>query len=190
MTIRTFCLSVFLIFAAAPAFAHPGHAGSGFVHPFTGLDHLLAVIGVGVWASLVASRKPSAVLSMPAAFIVVMAVGAAAGFAGINLPIAEAAILASVFSLGGLVLIAVRMPATAAIALVALFALFHGYAHAVEAPAVNTGVYMLGFLSATAILLSVGLALGWVVRRLAGDLGVRALGGLILAGGALVLAVQ
>jgi urease accessory protein len=116
-----------------------------------------------------------------------MAVGAAAGFAGIKLPLAEAVILASVFVIGGLLMGAVRMPAASAMAVVGLFALFHGYAHALEAPATAAGAYILGFLSATALLQGLGLGLGWVVRRALGDLGLRALGGMVLAGGALVL---
>ena len=107
-----------------------------------------------------------------------------------KLPIAEAGILASVFLLGGLVLIAVRVPAPAAMGVVALFAIFHGYVHAVEAPTAETGEYMLGFLAATTLLMGLGAGLGWVVRRLVGDLGLRALGGLILAGGAYILATQ
>jgi len=79
------------------------------------------------------------------------------------------------------------MPAVSAMAVVGLFALFHGYAHALEAPATAAGAYILGFLSATALLQGLGLGLGWVVRRALGDLGLRALGGMVLAGGALVL---
>jgi urease accessory protein len=116
-----------------------------------------------------------------------MAVGAAAGFAGIKLPLVEAIILGSVFVFGGLIMAAVRLPAAAAMALAGLFAFFHGYAHALEAPADGAGTYILGFLVATTLLQAVGLGLGWVVRRAVGDLGLRALGGVVLAGGALIL---
>jgi urease accessory protein len=183
-------LSVAVAFAAAPAFAHPGHIDDGFLHPFTGLDHVFAMIGVGLWAALLAARKPSAIFLLPLAFAVMMACGAAAGFAGMKLPIAEAGILVSVFLLGGLVLVAVHVPPPTAIGVVALFAIFHGYVHAVEAPTADTGGYMLGFLAATTLLLGIGAGLGWVVRRLVGDLGLQALGGLVLAGGAFVLATQ
>ena len=94
-----------------------------------------------------------------------MAIGAAAGFAGIKLPLVEAAILASVFVIGGLIIGAVRLPAAWAMAVVGLFALFHGYAHALEAPPTGAGSYILGFLAATALLQGVGLGLGWVVHR-------------------------
>ena len=132
-------------------------------------------------------RKPAASFLVPGAFVAMMAVGAAAGFAGIKLPLVEAAILASVFVIGGLIMGAVRLPAASAMAVVGLFALFHGYAHALEAPSTGAGTYILGFLTATALLQGVGLGLGWVVRRSVGDLGLRALGGMMMAGGALVL---
>ena len=176
--------------AAGPAFAHPGHGGDGFLHPFTGMDHMLAMVGVGMWAWLLSARKRAATFLVPASFMVMMALGAAAGFAGIKLPLAEAAILASVFLLGGLVMAAVRLPSATAMIVVGLFAVFHGYAHAAEAPLAGPGGYMLGFLAATAVLHGVGLGLGWVAQRMVGDVGLRALGGLVLAGGALVLATQ
>jgi urease accessory protein len=184
---RTICFALLLLVGAGSALAHPGHGGSGFLHPFTGLDHLLVMVGVGLWASLLAVRKPAASVLVPVAFLIMMAAGAVAGFAGIKLPLAEAAILASVFVIGGLIIGAVRLPAGAAMAVVGLFALFHGYAHALEAPTSGAGGYILGFLTATALLQGVGLGLGWVVRRAVGDLGLQALGGMVLAGGALVL---
>ena len=123
-----------LLAAAGPALAHPGHEASGFLHPFSGLDHLLAMVGVGLWAALLAGRKPVIAVAVPGAFLAMMAIGAAAGFAGIKLPLVEAAILASVFVIGGLIIGAVRLPVAWAMAVVGLFAVFHGYAHALEAP--------------------------------------------------------
>ena len=196
MTLRTLrlptslALSILLAFVALPALAHPGHVDEGFLHPLTGLDHLLGMVGVGLWAALLGARKPSAIFLLPMAFVVMMACGAVAGFAGMKLPIAEAGILASVFLMGGLVLVAVRVAAPAAMGVVAMFAIFHGYVHAFEASTADTGEYMLGFLAATALLLGIGAGLGWVVRGLVGDLGLRALGGLILAGGAYILVTQ
>lgn len=184
---KTILMTVLLLAAAGPALAHPGHDGSGFSHPFSGIDHLLAMVGVGLWASLLATRKPAAALLVPIAFLVMMAVGAAAGFAGIKLPLVEAAILASVFVIGGLVMGAVRLPSALAMAVVGLFAVFHGYAHALEAPSTGAGGYILGFLTATALLQGIGLGVGRVARRTVGDLGLRALGGMVMAGGALVL---
>ena len=185
--IRTICLTALLLALAGPASAHPGHEVSGFIHPFTGIDHLLAMVGVGMWAAFLAVRKPAAALLVPATFVAMMTVGSAAGFAGIKLPLVEAVILASVFVFGGLIVAAVRLPSAAAMAVAGLFAFFHGYAHALEAPAEGAGTYILGFLLATSLLLGAGLGLGWIVRRAVGDLGLRALGGVVMAGGALVL---
>ncbi len=183
---RMICLTALLL-AASPALAHPGHEASGFLHPFTGIDHLMVMVGVGMWAAMLAVRKPSAALLLPGTFLAMMAIGAAAGFAGIKLPLVEAVILASVFVIGGLLIGAVRMPSVWAMALVGLFAAFHGYAHALEAPADSAGTYILGFLVATALLQGVGLGLGWAVRRVLGDMGVRAIGGMMVAAGAVTL---
>jgi urease accessory protein len=90
--------------------------------------------------------------------------------------------------LGGLVLAAVRVPTAGAMLLVGWFAMLHGYSHALEAPAGDPGGYILGFLAATALLHMVGLGLGRVVPRFTGNLGLQALGGLVMAGRALVLA--
>ena len=180
-------LTALLLLAAGPALAHPGHEASGFLHPFNGLDHLLAMAGVGLWASLLAGRKPAVAVAVPGAFLVMMAIGAAAGFAGIKLPLVEAAILASVFVIGGLIIGAVRLPMAWAMAVVGLFAVFHGYAHALEAPSAGTGSYILGFLAATALLQAIGFAIGWGVHKAVGGLALRALGGVLLAAGAIVL---
>lgn len=187
MTIGKIRLAALLVVVATPVLAHSGHQTSGFAHPFTGLDHLLAMVGVGVWASLLAVKRPAAAYLVPASFIAMMFVGAAAGFAGIKLPLVEAGIVASVLLLGALIMAAVRLPSAVAMAIVGLFAIFHGYAHAVEAPTSGTGMYILGFVAATAALHVAGLGLGWVARRVVGDLGLRALGGAVVAGGALVL---
>lgn len=187
--IRTTGLTVLLLALAGPVLAHSGHDGdgSGFLHPFTGIDHVLAAVAVGVWAFLLAHRKAVLGVLVPAAFLVMMAVGAVAGFAGIKLPLVEAAILASVFVIGGLIAAGVRLSAALAMAVVGVFAVFHGYAHAVEAPASAPVPYILGLAAATAILESAGLLLGWLMTRGIGEVGLRALGGLVLAGGALFL---
>src|SRR5579871_6278757 len=125
---RTLALTTLLVALAGPAFAHPGHAESGFMHPLTGADHLLAMVGVGMWAAFLSVRRPAAALLVPVAFLGMMAVGAAAGFAGIKLPFSEAGVLASVFMLGALILAAVRLPLVIAMLVVGWFALLHGYA--------------------------------------------------------------
>jgi urease accessory protein len=183
----TICLTALLLAAASPALAHPGHEASGFLHPLTGIDHLLAMVGVGMWAALLAARKPAMAVLLPAAFLAMMAIGAAAGFAGIKLPLVEAGIVASVFVIGGLLMGAVRLSTAWATAIVGLFAAFHGYAHALEAPDAAAGSYILGFLAATALLQGVGLGLGFGLRRLVGDVALRAFGGVMLAAAAVVL---
>lgn len=182
---RSIGFAVLFMAMAAPALAHPGHDASGFLHPFTGIDHMMAAVGVGVWAFLLANRRASLALLVPASFLVMMAGGATAGFAGIKLPLVEAVILASVFVMGGLILGAVRLPAALAMAVVGLFAAFHGYAHATEASQTAPVTYILGMLAGTALLQAVGLGLGWLMKRAVGELGPRALGGMVLAGGAL-----
>jgi urease accessory protein len=188
--VRTLALTTLLVALAGPAFAHPGHVESGFLHPLTGTDHLLAMIGVGIWAALLSARRPAALLLVPVAFLAMMAAGAAAGFAGIKLPFSEAGVLASVFMLGGLIMVAVRLPLAAAMVVVGWLALLHGYAHTIEAPPGDPGRYIVGFLTATALLLGLGVGLGKGVQRWVGDLGLRAMGGLVLAGGAYVLIAQ
>jgi urease accessory protein len=184
---RVLGLSVLYLALANPAFAHSSHVDSGFLHPLTGPDHVLAMIGAGMWAAFLAARKPAAALGVPLAFMVMMAFGAAAGFAGIKLPFSEAGVIASIFMLGGLVLAGVRVPTATAMLIVGWFAMLHGYSHALEAPAGNPGGYMLGFLAATTLLQGLGLGLGRVVQKLTGNLGLQALGGLVMAGGAVVL---
>lgn len=191
---RTLGLCALMVSAAAPAFAHVGHGGghgaAGFLHPFSGLDHLVAMVGVGLWAALLGRRRPAALVAVPGAFLAMMAAGAAAGFAGIKLPLVEAAIAASVLALGVLIIGAVRLPLAWAMAVAGLFAVFHGYAHALEAPANAAGGYILGFLAATAILQGAGVGLGLAVRRMVGEAGIRALGGAVAAAGAVALIAQ
>ena len=138
--LRTLCLTALLAMTiASPAFAHPGHAESGFLHPLTGTDHLLAMVGAGMWAALLSTRRPAAALLVPAAFMAMMAAGAAAGFAGIKLPVSEAGVLASIFILGALVMAAVRVPLATSMLAVGWFAMRCGYAHATEAPEGDPG---------------------------------------------------
>lgn len=187
-------LGVLLLVALAPqiAFAHPGHGaahgfGHGFLHPLSGWDHLLAMVAVGVWAG---QRGGKAVWLLPAAFVGTMIVGGALGLAGVGLPGVEAGILASVLVLGALIATASRFPETAAAALVAGFALFHGHAHGTEMPPNLSGAaYGAGFVTATAALHAAGIALPAVLLRTASERWVRLTGaGIGLFGLALVLA--
>src|SRR5690606_6172325 len=127
-----------LLLAAVPsvAAAHPDTTIPhgflhGFEHPFSGWDHLLAMFAVGLWA---AQRGGRAVWALPLTFVATMVVAGALAMSGVGLPGVEAGILASVFVLGLLIALAAKVPAAAAVALIALFAAFHGAAHGAEMP--------------------------------------------------------
>ncbi len=167
-----------VLLAAQPAFAHVGHgaAGSGLLaglaHPLLGPDHLLAMLAVGVWSARLAGPNtgPRALLSLPAAFLATVALGALLAFGGFALPGVEFFIAGSVVVLGLLIAAALSLPVWSGALLVAVFGLFHGYAHGAEMPATaQPWLYGLGFLSATAVLHLAGLGLG-----LAGRAGLRA----------------
>ena len=159
-----------LVSAAPGALAHSfGAAGAGFGagvgHPFLGLDHLAAMVAVGVWAAQAGWRP---VWSVPLVFMAVMAFAATLAFAGIALPVVEAGIAASLLVLGLLIAAAVRLPASAGALIVAVFALFHGYAHGAEIPqAAAPWLYAGGFLLATGLLHAAGILAGrqWAARR-------------------------
>jgi urease accessory protein len=156
-----------LMLLSAPALAHPGHADgliAGLGHPYSGLDHALAMLAVGLWAAQQTSRD--ALWKIPLAFVATMFAGSVLGMAGIALPEVEAGIAASVLILGLLVAFSLRLPTTAGMSVVALFALLHGYAHGAEAPlgAGLTG-FVAGFVLATASLHGIGAALGWTARN-------------------------
>lgn len=149
-----------LLLSPALAFAHPGHdhAGimSGIAHPIFGLDHLLAMLAVGLWA---AQQSGKARWAMPLAFVATMLFGGLLGFAGIEVPRMETGIAGSVLALGLLVALAVRPPVTVAVGLTALFALSHGVAHGLELPALSSPWgYAAGFIAATAALHGIGYA--------------------------------
>lgn len=182
--------------AASPAFAHldpaaHGSLSAGFSHPLTGADHLLAMVAVGLWASLIGGR---ALWAVPAAFVAAMSAGFLAALGGLGLPFVEPAIAASVVVIGLLALVALQVPTAVGMAVVGFFALFHGYAHGLELGGASSLGFMAGFVAATALLHGAGVALGLgisavgggragrIAARLAG--GLTALGGLWLVAGA------
>jgi urease accessory protein len=172
--------------------AHTGAAAAsslaaGWLHPLTGADHLIAMVAVGLWASMLGQR---AVWLVPAAFVAAMLAGGLAGFAGLAFPLVETAIVASLFALGALVVLDVRLPAAAAAGLVAVFALAHGHAHGVELPGgASAALYASGFTMTTALLHIAGVALGMALARFAGSFAPRAVGvGAITAGVAFLAA--
>jgi urease accessory protein len=164
MTSKSIRLAFLALAIVAPTIAH-AHSGAhmhgfgdGLAHPLTGLDHLLAMVAVGFWA---ASLGGAARWLVPAAFVSVMTLGAFVGVSGLQLPAVEYAIAASVVVLGLLVAFEARIPTAAAAALVGVFALFHGFAHGVEAPLGQSFLlFGAGFVLATAALHAVGLGLG------------------------------
>ena len=180
--IRRFILSLTaLALSMAPAFAHlnPEEHGSfmaGFSHPLFGLDHILVMVAVGLWASQIGGR---ALWLVPAAFVGTMAFGFGLAVAGVDLPFVEPAILASVVALGLLVAMAARFDTIASAALVAAFALFHGHAHGGELGAAGAASFGIGFVVATALLHAAGIAIGIGVARIAnGAILARIIGGL------------
>jgi urease accessory protein len=175
------------IFAAmtAPAFAHinPAEHGSfaaGLSHPFTGADHVLAMVAVGLWAAQIGGRARWIV---PASFVSMMAIGFLLAMNGIALPFVEPGILASVVGLGLLVALAIRMPVAVSAAVVGIFALFHGHAHGGELGAATPLSFAIGLMVATAILHAIGLGLGMTIAS-RNQVLTRTLGALTAIGGA------
>jgi urease accessory protein len=160
-----------LAFVLAPslAFAHVGVGDThgaihGFVHPLTGIDHLLAMIGVGIFAAHLGGR---AIWLVPIAFMTMMAVGGAFGVAGLGVPFVETGIGLSVVALGAIIAFRVGLPLPFAMAVVGFFALFHGHAHGAEMPRSASGLaYGFGFVAATGVLHLSGIALAFALRSL------------------------
>lgn len=163
---RTIVLTVLCLFAGT-AYAHPGHPptgfAGGFAHPFLGVDHLFAMIAVGLWAAQQGGR---ALWAVPAAFAGAVGMGGLLAWTGVALPHVETAIALSVLLLGLLVATQQRASVIVGMGVASVFALFHGYAHGMEMPQATSPVlYALGFVLATACLHGVGIAGGLLGRR-------------------------
>lgn len=178
-----------LLLSAGPAFAHTGIGTTvgfihGFGHPIGGLDHILAMVAVGILAAQMGGR---ALWLVPAAFVGMMALGGALGMAGHGLPFVELGITGSIVVLGAVIAVGRTLPVPAAMALVGLMAVFHGHAHGTEMPVSASGLeYGLGFILATALLhaVGIGLAIGAArVKAAAAPLALRIGGGAIAAAG-------
>lgn len=180
--------AVALALAAGPALAHTGVGETsgftqGFAHPIGGLDHVLAMVAVGLFAATLGGR---ALWLVPLAFVGMMAVGGALGMAGIEIPFVEIGIALSVVALGVAVALRFTMPVAAAMAFVGFFAVFHGHAHGAEMPDAASGLaYGAGFILATALLHAVGVGFGLVLGKAAERHGPRLTQG---AGGAMAIA--
>jgi urease accessory protein len=176
--------------AAVPAvaLAHTGLGDGhdlvrGFMHPLTGIDHVLAMVAVGVIAVQFGGR---ALWAVPLSFVVSMAIAGLFGVAGLVLPGVEAGIALSVVMLGAVIFLRVKLPVVVAASMVAVFAIFHGYSHGLEMVRAHSGAgFGVGFVSATALLHLAGIGLGLLTGRIAASR-VRPLSQ--AAGGALVLA--
>lgn len=157
---------IFLLPVSAYAHTGMGHTigfVNGFGHPLGGLDHILAMVAVGIWAFQTGGK---AVWAVPAVFVGVMALGGVLGITGVAIPFTEEGIIISVLLLGVLIAVAVRMPLAINMALVGLFAVFHGHAHGAEMPVVVSGLaYGVGFAVSTALLHLCGIGIGVLFQK-------------------------
>lgn len=169
------------------AFAHVGDHShmsltEGLLHPFSGVDHVLAMVAVGLWASQLG--RPALWL-FPFTFPVVMVAGAAIGLSAVALPWVEIGVAGSVLVLGVAIAFAFRPSLAISMSVIGLFALLHGYSHGVELPSSATApVYGVGFVAATVMLHIIGIAIGLAANRVPVRFVTRATGGLIAAVGA------
>jgi urease accessory protein len=170
---RLILISTLATSAPIAALAHTGvdagmHHGfvTGFMHPLTGLDHLAAMLAVGLWSALVARRAWPDLLWAPAGFAAMLMVGALAGLQGLEVPGVEPMIAASLLVMGLLVATRLQVPGPVAALLVGAFAAFHGLAHGYElAGEPGAALTLAGMLSATVLLHGVGIGLGWALRH-------------------------
>lgn len=187
-------LALALVALPTAAFAHTGVGDTagflhGFEHPIGGLDHILAMVAVGVFAFVLGGR---ALWLVPLSFVGMMALGFLLGVGQIEVPFVELGIALSSVVIGGVAVLGRPMPVVAAMALVGVFAVFHGHAHGAEMPADAGGLtYALGFMTATALLHAAGILAAMGVARLVGKYGrlvAQIAGGAFALGGLGVLA--
>jgi urease accessory protein len=190
-TLRWVATFVAVTALTTPALAHttPGQAQgfvTGFLHPLSGLDHVLAMVAVGIWG---AQLKRPAIWILPVAFPLVMSFGGLLGIRGVPLPGVEIGVAASAVVLGIVIALELRPPLWAAALIVSAFAIFHGHAHGTELPkAAAPLAYALGFVLATGLLHVSGILIGLVDWLPAGSKLLRTAGGLIAATGLFLLA--
>lgn len=192
MTLTRFAAVAAFTLFATPAFAHTGFHANGFMaglsHPFNGLDHMLVMAGIGIWAAQLGGRN---LWLVPLVFVATMIAGAGLALASFPLPEVELGIAGSVIAIGLLIGAGARLPSGAAATLVGLMALFHGHAHGTELPEMASAwSYAAGFMLSTAALHVVGLGLGLAVFRAARPVLLRlagvalALAGMVMVSGA------
>jgi urease accessory protein len=150
------------------AYAHVGVGAvhgfmHGLAHPFSGLDHVCAMVAVGLWAAQMGGR---AMWRVPLTFVGVMVLGGLLGMANIHVPFVEGGIAMSLLVLGVLIAAAVRLPLAASAAIVGVFAVFHGYAHGAEMPQDASGLkYAAGFVLATVLLHASGITVALLAKN-------------------------
>lgn len=154
----SFVLLITYLCLAQPALAHVGHLDngsflSGFIHPFTGADHIFVMLAVGILANQMGGR---AQCSLPLAFIVAMTFGYILALSSIDLPFVEPTILASMIVIGSLIAIAIRLPMFLATTIVFCFAIFHGHAHGSEIGSAQATAFGFGFILASMTLMMIG----------------------------------
>jgi urease accessory protein len=173
-------LWIFILPATASAHSEGGTIGgfiSGFKHPLTGLDHIVAMVAVGLWGAFLGGR---AMWTLPVVFPVMMAMGGALGVVGVPLPGVEIGIALSGIILGAMVALAAMPPLWVAAVIVGIFAIFHGHAHGSELPeAANALSFASGFVISTGLIHLGGIAFGLLVKWPWGRIAVRAGGGAI-----------
>ena len=179
-------LLLVMAFLASPAAAHDASGAadgfaSGFAHPFGGLDHVVAMVAVGLWGAFLGMP---AVWLLPVVFPLVMAFGGVLGVAGVPVPSVEIGIALSAVVLGLMVALAQRPPLWVAALLVGAFAIFHGHAHGTELPGTASALaYSAGFVIATGLLHLAGIALSLIKKWTVGEWAVRAGGAAITVAG-------
>jgi urease accessory protein len=171
-------LAVLLLVASVvPAMAHPGHTDqslyAGLTHPFMGVDHVMAMLCVGVWSALAGGAR---MWAWPLAFVCAMIGGGLLGFAGVEIPLVEQSIAASLVVIGLLLAFAIRAPTAFGLAVVATFAVFHGHAHGAEVGAASFVPYLAGFTIATAALHVTGIGIALGLMGMFNSIPVRAVG--------------
>ena len=180
------------LLATQGAWAHPGHSGehgfvAGMLHPLTGIDHILAMVAVGLLAARLGEK---ALWALPVTFISLMILGGLGALSGVHVPMVDQVIAASVVVLGVLVAISTEAARPAALLLVGAFALFHGYAHVAEKPAdMRLLTYGVGFVMATSSLHLAGIGLGLAVGRVPSGAVLARIGGVGIAVCGVLIAV-
>ena len=194
MVVRSIYTAVVFVLSVSPVLAHTGVGDThgfihGFTHPISGIDHVLAMVAVGVFAAHLDGR---ALWAVPLAFVMMMAVGGALGMSGVGIPYVEIGIALSVVALGSAIAFGLSLPLVAATTLVGVFAIFHGHAHGAEMPDTASGFeYGAGFILATGILHAIGIGLGLATGLLSQTSGRRIAqvgGGLMAVAGVAILA--